>query len=245
MASRTPRIDSVHLTTNAVFLKKMVGELKHAGLQGINISIDTLDTEKYLRMTRRNTLNQAMEGLEAAISAGIPSIKINAVVLRGFNDSEFKDFAELTREHSITVRFIELMPFDARQIWKTGKFMSAQHIKQNLKQYFPNISPADGSRTEHTVYKIPGYKGKIAVIPAFSRSLCGQCNRIRITADGKIRNCLFTRDESNILGLMQRGGTDDDMKTMLVDTMWKKAYDGWEAQNSGIETRNSMAQIGG
>jgi cyclic pyranopterin phosphate synthase len=245
MASNTPQIDSVHLTTNAVFLKKMVGELKYAGLQGINISIDTLDTKKYLRMTRRNTLNQAIEGLEAAISAGIPSIKINVVVLRGFNDSEFKDFAELTREHSITVRFIELMPFDAQQIWKTGKFMSAQHIKQNLKQYFPNISPADGSRTEHTVYKIPGYKGKIAVIPAFSRSLCGQCNRIRITADGKIRNCLFTRDENNILGLMQRGGTDDDMKTMLLDTMWKKVYDGWEAENSGIEMRNSMAQIGG
>jgi cyclic pyranopterin phosphate synthase len=245
MASNTPQIDSVHLTTNAVFLKKMVGELKYAGLQGINISIDTLDTKKYLRMTRRNTLNQAIEGLEAAISAGIPSIKINVVVLRGFNDSEFKDFAELTREHSITVRFIELMPFDAQQIWKTGKFMSAQHIKQNLKQYFPNISTADGSRTEHTVYKIPRYKGKIAVIPAFSRSLCGQCNRIRITADGKIRNCLFTRDENNILGLMQRGGTDDDMKTMLLDTMWKKVYDGWEAENSGIEMRNSMAQIGG
>ena len=245
MASNTPRIDSVHLTTNAVFLKKMVEELKYAGLQGINISIDTLDTKKYLRMTRRNTLNQAMEGLEAAISAGIPSIKINAVVLRGFNDSELKDFVELTRGHSITVRFIELMPFDDHQIWKTGKFMSAQHIKQNLKQYFPNISPADGSRTEHAIYKIPSYKGKIAVIPAFSRSLCGQCNRIRITADGKIRNCLFTRDENDILGLMQGGGTDDDMKTMLVDTMWKKAYDGWEAQNSGIETRNSMSQIGG
>jgi len=223
----------------------MVEELKYAGLQGINISIDTLDTKKYLRMTRRNTLNQAMEGLEAAISAGIPSIKINAVVLRGFNDSELKDFVELTRGHSITVRFIELMPFDDHQIWKTGKFMSAQHIKQNLKQYFPNISPADGSRTEHAIYKIPSYKGKIAVIPAFSRSLCGQCNRIRITADGKIRNCLFTRDENDILGLMQGGGTDDDMKTMLVDTMWKKAYDGWEAQNSGIETRNSMSQIGG
>jgi cyclic pyranopterin phosphate synthase len=245
MASNTPRIDSVHLTTNAVFLKNMVGKLKHAGLQGINISIDTLDTEKYLRMTRRDTLNRAMEGLEAAISAGIPSIKINVVILRGFNDSELKDFAELTRGHSITVRFIELMPFDDHQIWKTGKFMSAQHVTQNLKQYFPNISPADGSRTEHAIYRVPGYKGKIAVIPAFSRSLCGQCNRIRITADGKIRNCLFTRDENNILGLMQRGGTDDDMKIMLVDTMWKKAYDGWEAQNSGIETRNSMAQIGG
>ena len=245
MASNTPRIDSVHITTNAVFLKKMVGELKHAGLQGINISIDTLDTKKYLRMTRRNTLNQAMKGLEAAISAGIPSIKINVVVLRGFNDSELKDFVELTRDHSITVRFIELMPFDDHQIWKTGKFMSAQHIKQNLKQYFPNISPADGSRTEHAIYKIPSYKGKIAVIPAFSRSLCGQCNRIRITADGKIRNCLFTRDENDILGLMQRGGTDDDIKIMLVNTMWKKTYDGWEAQNSGVETRNSMAQIGG
>jgi len=245
MTYRTPQINSVNLTTNAVLLKNMIGELKKAGLQGVNISIDTLDAEKYLRITRRNTLNKAMEGLESALSAGISSIKINVVVLRGFNDTEFKPFAELTREQSITVRFIELMPFDSHQIWNTGKFMSAQHIIENLKQIYPNMSPTKGSRTEHTIYKIPDYKGKIAVIPAFSRSLCGQCNRIRITADGKIRNCLYARSENNILGLMQKGGTDDDLKSMLIGSMWKKAYDGWDAQNSGEEMRNSMVQIGG
>jgi cyclic pyranopterin phosphate synthase len=245
IANKTPGIDSVHITTNAVFLKNMIENLKKAGLKGINISIDTLDMKKYLLMTRRNTLNKAIEGLEAAISIGLQSIKINVVVLRGFNDCELKDFAELTKEHHITVRFIELMPFDDNQIWKTGKFISAEHIKQNLRKHFPDILPTDGSKTEHTIYKIPGYKGKIAVIPAFSRTLCGQCNRIRITSDGKIRNCLFSNNENDILKLIKRGGTDDDLKTMLIDTMWKKAYNGWEAHSPELEARNSMAQIGG
>ena len=238
-------IDNVHITTNAVLLKNMAEDLYKAGLKGINISIDTLDMKKYQLITRRNTLYKAIEGLEAAISVGIPSIKINVVVLRGFNDSELKDFAELTKEYCITVRFIELMPFDDNQIWKTGKFISAEDIKQNLRKYFPEIVPTHGSKTEHIIYSIPGYKGKIAVIPAFSRTLCGQCNRIRITPDGKIRNCLFSNNEDDILELIKRGGTDDDLKTMLTDAMWKKAYNGWKAQNSGQVTRNSMAQIGG
>ena len=245
MATKISGIGSVHLTTNGVFLKNMIGDLKKAGLKGINISIDTLNIKKYFHITRRNALNKAKEGLKAAISIGIPSIKINVVVLRGFNDDEFKDFAELTKEHSITVRFIELMPFDGHQIWKTGKFMSINDIKKKLKQKFPDMISTDGSKTEHIVYKIPGYKGKIAIIPAFSRNLCSQCNRIRITADGKIRNCLFDSNEADILGLIRLGATDDDLKTILIKTMWKKEHDGWEAQNSKQETRNSMAQIGG
>ena len=245
IANKTPGIDSVHITTNAVLLKNMAGDLHKAGLKGINISIDTLDIKKYFLITRRNTLNKAMEGLEAAISTGIPSIKINAVVLRGFNDQELKDFVDLTREYSITVRFIELMPFDDNQIWKTGKFISAKYIKQNLKKYFPDMLPTHGSKTEDAIYKIPGYKGKIAVIPAFSRTLCGQCNRIRITSDGKIRNCLFSNNENDILKLIKRGGTDIDLKKMLIDTMWEKSYDGWEAHNPESEERNSMVQIGG
>jgi len=245
IANKTPGIDYVHITTNAVFLKNMIKDLKKAGLKGINISIDTLNMGKYFLITRRNILNKAIEGLEAAISVGLQSIKINVVVLRGFNDCELKDFAELTKGYPITVRFIELMPFDDKQIWKTGKFMSAQQIKQNLIQYFPDMLPTDGSRTEHTIYKIPGYKGKIAIIPAFSRTLCGKCNRIRITSDGKIRNCLFSNNENDILKLIKRGGTDADLKTMLIDTMWEKAYNGWEVQNLESETRNSMAQIGG
>jgi len=245
IANKTPGIDSVHITTNAVFLKNMIGNLKKAGLKGINISIDTLDMKKYLLITRRNILNKAIEGLEAAISIGLQSIKINVVVLRGFNDCELKDFAELTKEHPITVRFIELMPFDDNQIWRTGKFMSAYDIKQKLNEYFPNMALTFGSNTEHTIYNIPNYKGKIAVIPAFSRNLCAQCNRIRITSDGKIRNCLFASNENDILSPIRRGGSDIDLKRILISSMWKKTYNGWEAQNLKKETRNSMAQIGG
>jgi len=245
IANKIPGIDSVHLTTNAVLLKNMIKDLQKAGLSGINISIDTLDNKKYLLITRRNRFRQAMEGLKAAIDTGLKTIKVNVVILRGFNDCELENFANLTKFHSITVRFIELMPFDHNQIWKTGKFMSAHDIKQHLKKYFPDMIPTVGSKTEHAIYNIPGYKGKIAVIPAFSRSLCAKCNRIRITSDGKIRNCIFTSNENDILSLFKRGGTDDDLKRMLIGSMWEKPYDGWEAQNSEKEIRSSMAQIGG
>ena len=123
--------------------------------------------------------------------------------------------------------------------------MSAYDIKQKLNEYFPNMASTFGSNTEHTIYNIPNYKGKIAVIPAFSRNLCAQCNRIRITSDGKIRNCLFASNENDILSPIRRGGSDIDLKRILIASMWKKTYNGWEAQNLKKETRNSMAQIGG
>jgi len=243
--SKTPGIDSVHITTNAILLKDKVQELIQGGLDSVNISLDTLDKEKYFLMTRRDSFRQAMEGLDSALTAGFSSVKINAVVLRGFNDDELIDFAKLTKYNAITVRFIELMPFDAHQIWKTGKFMSADHIKQVVLNEFPKMTQAEGTRTEHDIYQIPGFLGKVAIIPAFSRNLCGDCNRIRITADGKIRNCLFANEESNVLEKIRNGYCHGDVKNMLIETMQKKPIDGWSAGENGGNSRNSMAQIGG
>ena len=138
-SSSTPGIESIHLTTNGVLLGRYARNLKEAGLTGVNISIDTLNPEKFLQITRRDELVRAMEGLEAAKTAGIPFIKVNAVALRGFNDNEIVEFVELTKDYPLTVRFIELMPFDAHQIWKTGKFFSSEHIQKELKDHFPNI----------------------------------------------------------------------------------------------------------
>jgi len=245
MANRNPKINSVNITTNAVFLKNMVKDLHKAGLQGLNISMDTLNAEKYFRITRRDTFNQAIAGLEAAKSVGIPSIKINVVALRGFNENELSNFTELIKEYPITIRFIELMPFDQLQIWKTGRFISANNIKKKLHQKFAGIYLSHGSKTEHTVYKIPGYKGKVAIIPAFSRNLCTQCNRIRITADGNIRNCLFSCNEVNILSRIRKGATDDELKKILIDTMWEKKYDGFAAEKVVGKLRHSMSKIGG
>ena len=244
-SSSTPGIESVHLTTNGVLLDRYAGDLKESGLAGVNISIDTLNIEKYIQITRRDELVRAMEGLEAAKTAGIPSIKVNAVALRGFNDSEIVEFVELTKDYPLTVRFIELMPFDAHQIWKTGKFFSAEHIQKELKDHFPNIKITTGTATEHFIFQVPNYAGKVAVIPSYSRNLCGNCNRIRLTADGNIRNCLYAHNEFNLKELMRSGGTEEELKELMLSAMWKKPIDGWKAQKTGSDSRESMTQIGG
>ena len=191
-AAGTPGIRSVHLTTNGIFLESAISELQEAGLTGVNISLDTLNPERFKKITRRNGLAQVMAGLDAALATGSLLTKLNVVAMRNFNEDELDRFAGLTKDHEIVVRFIELMPFDSQQIWKTGKFYGVDQIISDLHQTFPHLVIDQGTRTEHNIYRVPGYRGKIAVIPAYSRHLCGACNRIRITADGKILNCLFS-----------------------------------------------------
>ncbi len=243
-AADTPRIESVHLTTNGVLLKGKINDLIAAGLDGLNISLDTLDSKKYTQLTRRNAFTRAMKGIKAALSSKL-SVKINTVALRGFNDDEFCKFVDLTRKSNLTVRFIELMPFDSHQVWKTGKFMSADHIGELLYSQYPKLEKVVGTTTEHEIFRVPGYKGKVAIIPAYSRSLCRNCNRIRVTADGKIRNCLFSRDETDILPEMLMNDSSKDLKKLILSAMWKKPIDGWEAAKIKGEHRDSMAQIGG
>jgi len=244
-ASNMPKIHSVHLTTNGVLLESMAAELKVAGLQGINISIDTLNPEKYKMITRRDEVEKALIGLEAVKTVKIPSIKVNVVALRGFNDSEISDFVFMTKDYPLTVRFIELMPFDAHQIWKTGKFFSAKQIIDSLKQLFPDIKTTSGTATEHSIFRVHGYKGKVAVIPSYSRDLCGACNRIRLTADGQIRNCLYAPNEYSVRDLLRNGASDSDIADLMLKAMWRKPIDGWAAQKAGKEHRGSMTQIGG
>lgn len=247
----TRGIESVHLTTNGLLLARQAAALRAAGLTGINISIDSLDPAKYERISRRPAVDAALAGLFAACEAGFPSIKINAVALRGINDDEIGQFVELTRDHPIGVRFIELMPFDSHQIWKTGKFLSASAICELIRQAFPTIETAAGSSTEHHCFRVPNYAGNVAVIPAFTRSLCRGCDRIRLTADGKIRNCLYARTEFDLKPLLRGDADDTEIVAQLRDAVWQKARDGWVAQRDETdapltgETRDSMGQIGG
>jgi len=226
-------IDSIHVTTNGLLLSKYIHELESAGLSGINISLDTLEQNKYKTITRRDGLKSVLDGLDKAIKSSIQSIKLNVVAMRDFNDDELMDFVALTKENDITVRFIELMPFDSHQIWKTGKFYGADHIVSDLENQVEELNPIDGSRTEHYIFRVNDYKGKVAVIPAYSRSLCGECNRLRITADGKLLNCLYSQDETNLRDAMREGKTLVEIEDMIRNTMKKKYKDGWEAQNQG------------
>jgi len=244
-AAETPGIDSINLTTNGILLANSAKSLKDGGLTGVNVSIDTLEKEKYTEITRRDYIDQACKGLEAAKRVGIPSIKVNVVALRGFNDHELSNFVHMTKDYPLTVRFIELMPFDAQQIWKTGKFFRAENIKAELIKLFPEIKTASGSATEFTTFNVPGYKGKVAVIPSYSRDLCGACNRIRLTATGQIRNCLYAKNNSSVRDTIRSGGSNKDIAGLFLQAMWQKPIDGWIAQKAANNHPESMTKIGG
>ena len=248
-AADTPGVKSVHLTTNGLLLQKQATALRDAGCTGLNISLDTLDAARYLQISRRDALPQVLAGLRAALDAGFKSVKINVVALRDFNDQEIAAFVDLTRDEPIGIRFIELMPFDSKQIWKTGKFLSADRIVAALRELHPGMEHAAGTSTEHHSFRVPGYRGTVAVIPAYTRTLCGACNRLRITADGKIRNCLYAHEEFDLMSLMRSGADDDALRQRLIDAVVAKPRDGREAQELGSSgsdaDRTSMTRIGG
>lgn len=253
-AVNTPGIKAVHMTSNGIIFPKYAQALKDAGLTGVNISLDTLESEKFKKITRRPGEDKVQESIRLAIKLGFPRVKINNVVMRGFNDDELDIFTELTKELPVTVRFIEFMPFDANQIWETGEyFLSAESMIKHLKLRYPNIELASGTRTEHHIFQVPGYKGKIAIIPAFTRSLCGNCSRIRLTADGGIRNCLYSDQEFSLMSLVRSGCSDEEIVSVFRRAFREKAKDGFESKKRSamqesvvkFSGRTSMTQIGG
>lgn len=251
-AARTPGIQTVHLTTNGVLLPGLAGSLRRAGLYGLNISLDTLHGERFQKCTRRPGIERVLAGLDKAVELDFPSIKINVVALRGFNDDEIHGFAALTQRAPITVRFIELMPFDAHQIWRSGYFVSTEALLKRFKELYPNCEVASGSATEYRIFQIPGHAGRVAFIPSYTRSLCSDCTRIRLTADGRIRNCLYSEKEYGLLDHLRNGGSDEDVAHVLREAMWEKLEDGraaqrqaWERRGKNGGTRESMTQIGG
>ena len=239
------KIEQVHLTTNGILLNKYLDQLSRAGLSGINISLDSLRPERFKKITRRDKLQQVLDNIILVQDSVIPSLKINVVFMRGFNDDELLDFVEFTKTNHLTVRFIELMPFDAHQIWKTGKFYKSEDILNDLKHKVQGLHPITGSSTEHYIFQVDGYLGKIAIIPSYSRNLCINCNRIRITADGSLRNCLYSKEEKSLRDLIRKGALDKELKEMVRDSFLTKHKDGWEAQRVKGNNRESMTQIGG
>lgn len=255
-AASTPGIKSVHVTTNGILFERYAKDLRQAGLTGVNISLDSMDPDRFQKITRRAGSDHVMRAIDTALELGFPRVKVNVVLMKGFNDDELFAFTELTKHKALTVRFIEFMPFDAHQIWESGvHFASAESLVDQIEEFYPGISTASGTRTEHHIYQAPGYAGKIAVIPAFTRSLCGNCSRIRVTADGNIRNCLYSDSEYNLRTVMRAGGSDDDIVALFRKAFAEKAKDGFESKKQSVAAmkkikvgdigRISMTQIGG
>ena len=202
-------IDDVAMTTNAYFLKDQAQSLIDAGLRRLNVSLDALDPEKFRDVNRRDCLQSVLEGLDAARNAGFKSIKINAVAVRNFSETEIMRLIEMGRSEGFEIRFIEFMPLDSDKVWERDKVLFGNEIVDLIKEKYELI-PIDNSLEigPASEYNFADGKGKIGIITAVSNPFCDHCNRIRMTADGKLRTCLFSTEETNLKELI-RSGADD------------------------------------
>jgi GTP 3',8-cyclase len=201
--SKLQGIKELALTTNGVLLPKFAHELKAAGLNRVNISLDTMNAEKYSYITRDGSLDDVMAGIDAAEEAGLQPIKLNTVLIGGFNDDEIESFVNLTLHRRIDVRFIELMPIGQAGHWAKKHFISNTEILNRVKNLQPIQSDDPSSPAKH--YMLPGAKGKVGLINPISHAFCGNCNRIRLTADGKLKPCLHTETEIDIKEVLRKG----------------------------------------
>jgi len=212
MLSKVEGIDDIAMTTNAFFLKDQARRLREAGLQRLNISLDALDPEKFKHVNRRDCLQQVLDGLAEASKVGYKAIKINAVAMRDFSESEIMRLIELGRSDGFEIRFIEFMPLDADQMWERDKVLFGSEIIDLIKQKYELIpiknSLEVGPASE---FNFADGKGKIGIITAVSNPFCDYCNRIRMTADGKLRTCLFSTREHNLKDLLRSGKTDEEI----------------------------------
>ena len=230
-------IQEVCLTTNGILLPQMAADLKEAGVKRINLSLDTLDPEKYAYITRIGRLEQFQKGLEAALEAGFEKVKINAVLIGGFNDGEVEALAGLTGKYPVDMRFIELMPIQDHDEFGESAYVPCSRVLEKLPE--AEKVPQDGGVAR--LYRLPGAKGNIGLISPLNAHFCGDCNRLRLTADGKLKPCLHSAEEYSVKGL-----DFDGMKAVFEQAIWNKpAWHGdLDAVNRSRAGRN-MNEIGG
>ena len=237
---RVAAVEGIHevcLTTNGILLPQLGKQLRDAGVNRLNLSLDTLDKDKYAYITRIGQLEQFQKGLDAALEAGFDKVKINAVLIGGFNDDEIEALANLTMEYPVDMRFIELMPIQDHDEFGQEAYVPYSRVLEKLPQAVP--VPKDGGVAK--LYRLPGAKGNIGLISPISAHFCSECNRLRLTADGKLKPCLHSAEEYSIKGLDKEA-----MKAVFEQAIWNKpAWHGdLDAVNRSKAGRN-MNEIGG
>ena len=242
-----PGIRDIALTTNAVLLADQAQALYDAGLRRLNIHLDTLDRERFQHMTRRDDLPRVLEGIETALRVGFGPIKLNAVAVKGLNEPDILPLALYCREHNIEPRFIEFMPLDAQQLWDRSKVITADDILAHLGEHIaPLIEiPDRDPRAPATEYAYADGSGRVGFIPSVTRPFCLNCNRIRLTSDGKLRYCLFAIEETDIKPLLRDGGTDE----AIADALHRNVAGKWLGHQIGasqfVPPPRPMYAIGG
>ncbi|MBK5224377.1 MAG: GTP 3',8-cyclase MoaA [Acidimicrobiia bacterium] len=235
------------LTTNGATLRHLAQPLADAGLRRINISLDTLRRDRFVEITRRDELDNVLDGIDAALEAGLEPVKVNAVMMKGVNDDELVDFARFGRDRGVVVRFIEFMPMDASGSWTNEQVVTHADIVERIGEVFP-LEPLGAvvrgsAPAERFRYADGG--GEIGVIATVTQSFCESCDRVRLTAEGQLRSCLFALDHTDLRALLRSGATDDELASTFEAAVGAK----WAGHKIGkvnfIRPSKSMSQIGG
>jgi cyclic pyranopterin phosphate synthase len=245
-AALRPRPE-ISLTTNAIGLARMAAPLKAAGLDRVNVSLDTVRPEVFRKLALRDRLPDVLDGLAAAASAGLAPVKVNAVLMRGLNDDEPVSLLRYCLDRGYELRFIEQMPLDAQHGWKRGEMVTAQEILASLSAEF-TLTPDDPDRrgaAPAESFLVDGGPARVGVIASVTRPFCATCDRIRLTAEGELRNCLFSVRETDLRAILRGGGTDDQLAEAIESEVGRK----WAGHSIGqvhfIRPARSMSQIGG
>jgi cyclic pyranopterin phosphate synthase len=240
-----PGVRSVSMTTNGFMLPHRAAELKEAGLDGVNISLDTLRRDRFIQLARRDYLDHVLKGISAAIEFDLQPVKINTVVMRGVNDQEVRDFLTWSREHPVVVRFIEFMPLDADNIWERKLVYNLSEIVEAANQIAPVEEITQDKAAPARTFRFLDGQGEFGVIASVSEPFCEWCDRVRITAEGKIRNCLFATDETDLRELIRGGAPDVDLDLRIRESVWAKWAGHLINQPNFVKPERTMHRIGG
>jgi cyclic pyranopterin phosphate synthase len=245
-AMLAPLVDDLSVTTNGYLLERDAEALVRAGVDRFNVSIDSLQRDRFFEMTRRDALPRVLHGLE--VLAGFPEahpIKINAVAMRGFTEDEALPFARFAREHPYEVRFIEFMPLDADHAWTPDSVLTGAEVRALVDEHYPlEPTPREAHATAR-VYRFADGRGSIGFINPVSEPFCGDCNRIRLTADGRLRTCLFSLNETDLRGPLRAGADDADLEEIVRGAVWRKELKHRVNEPGFIQPVRTMSAIGG
>ena len=235
------------ITTNGHLLATQAQQLKDAGLSRITVSMDAVDAETFAKITRvPGSFERVMHGIQAAQRVGLGPVKVNCVVLRGFNDDQIVSFARFSREHGVIVRFIEFMPLEEDRLWTPETVVPYSEVVGRLQSLRPLVKlPATAAGETAVRYTFDDGIGEIGIIAPVSRAFCGACSRIRLTSDGKIRTCLFSQSDHDLYGVMQRGGSDEDLAAFIEQTVAMKEARHHIGEPGFLKPSRSMVHIGG
>ena len=234
------------LTTNGVLLENHLDSLLNLGIKNVNLSLDSLDSERFFKITRRNDFDQVYRNLMRMIEANF-IVKLNAVVMHGMNDTDILPLVNFTKKHPVSVRFIEEMPFNGSGLVEEKLFWDYRRILSHIKTEFPHIEEVPMAYGETSKnYHVPGFMGDVGIIAAFSRTFCGSCNRIRVTSLGQVKTCLYDDGVFDLKEYLRLGVSDEDLKNTMIKIFGERPKDGFEAENNRKGVINeSMTSIGG